>query len=471
MLTKFFNYLFRRIKSDGFKSFIHFFATFSGIFLIMTVMILQILSYGVYSNVDSSLKMAATKTNSYLEMEMLKRELFLTSEVDQNNTTTIYQAYDTKGATAETSDSSDSKKEPKKKSKIEDAPHDLSVAANTSVLVLDKNGKVLNVVDKFSSLSNLPIDKNNIDVISKGSAQNYFDQTEKYRLITEKVDNSLYPDAKYLVIAINTTQLEEATERYVKLIVIMMSFFWLLSVAASMYLAKWSRRPIQESLEKQKAFVENASHELRTPLAVIQNRLEVLFRKPESTILDNSENIASSLDEVRNMRLLTTNLLNLARRDDGIKPEIETLEPAFFDTVFTNYAMIAEENEKGFTAQNQVSRPIQTDKTLLKQLMTILFDNAIKYTEDDGHVTFTVRTNDRQLYISVADNGPGISDSDKKKIFDRFYRVDKARTRQKGGFGLGLSLAQQIVLALKGTIVVKDNQPKGTIFEVKITGV
>ena len=404
-------------------------------------------------------------------MEMLKRELFLTSEVDQNNTTTIYQAYDTKEATTETSDSSDSKKEPKKKSKIEDAPHDLSVAANTSVLVLDKNGKVLNVVDKFSSLSNLPIDKNNIDVISKGSAQNYFDQTEKYRLITEKVDNSLYPDAKYLVIAINTTQLEEATERYVKLIVIMMSFFWLLSVAASMYLAKWSRRPIQESLEKQKAFVENASHELRTPLAVIQNRLEVLFRKPESTILDNSENIASSLDEVRNMRLLTTNLLNLARRDDGIKPEIETLEPAFFDTVFTNYAMIAEENEKGFTAQNQVGRPIQTDKTLLKQLMTILFDNAIKYTEDDGHVTFTVRTNDRHLYISVADNGTGISDSDKKKIFDRFYRVDKARTRQKGGFGLGLSLAQQIVLALKGTIVVKDNQPKGTIFEVKITGV
>ena len=101
----------------------------------------------------------------------------------------------------------------------------MTVAANTSVLVIDKNGKLLNVVDKFSSLSNLPIDKNTIDVISKGSAQNYFDQTENYRLITEKVDNSFYPDAKYVVIAINTTQLEEATERYVKLIVIMMSFF------------------------------------------------------------------------------------------------------------------------------------------------------------------------------------------------------------------------------------------------------
>lgn len=126
---------------------------------------------------------------------------------------------------------------------------------------------------------------------------------------------------------------------------------------------------------------------MRTPLAVIQNRLESLFRKPESTILDNSENIAYSLDEVRKMRLLTTNLLNLTRRDDGIKPEIETLDSSFFDKVFTNYATIAEENEKGFTAQNQVGRSIKTDKTLLKQLMTILFDNAIKYTEDDGQVT------------------------------------------------------------------------------------
>ncbi|CAD0137261.1 Sensor protein CiaH [Streptococcus thermophilus] len=472
MLTKFFNYLFRRIKSDGFKSFIHFFATFSGIFLIMTVMILQILRYGVYSNVDSSLKEAVTKTNSYLEMEMLKREFFLTSDVDQNNTATIYQEYDSKASLDKIPNSGVYKTKSKKiKSKIEDAPHDLTVAANTSVLVLDKNGKALNVVDKFSSLSNLPIDKNTIDVISKGSAQNYFDQTENYRLITEKVDNSFYPDAKYVVIAINTTQLEEATERYVKLIVIMMSFFWLLSIAASLYLAKWSRRPIQESLEKQKTFVENASHELRTPLAVIQNRLESLFRKPESTILDNSENIAYSLDEVRNMRLLTTNLLNLTRRDDGIKPEIETLDSSFFDKVFTNYATIAEESEKVFTAQNQVGRSIKTDKTLLKQLMTILFDNAIKYTEDDGQVILAVRTNDRHLYITVADNGPGIADEDKKKIFDRFYCVDKARTRQKGGFGLGLSLAQQIVLALKGTIIVKDNQPKGTIFEVKITGV
>ena len=98
--------------------------------------------------------------------------------------------------------------------------------------------------------------------------------------------------------------------------------------------------------------------------------------------------------------------------------------------------------------------------SFLKQLMTILFDNAVKYTEEDGEIDFLISATDRNLYLLVSDNGVGISTEDKKKIFDRFYRVDKARTRQKGGFGLGLSLAKQIVDALKGTITVKDNKTK-----------
>ena len=221
-------------------------------------------------------------------------------------------------------------------------------------------------------------------------------------------------------------------------------------------------------MQKQKSFVENASHELRTPLAVLQNRLETLFRKPEATIMESSESIASSLEEVRNMRFLTTNLLNLARRDDGIKPELGEVEPDFFNTTFTNYEMIASENNRAFHFENRIHRTIITDKLLLKQLMTILFDNAVKYTEEEGDIHFVIATTERNLYLSVADDGIGISAADKKKIFDRFYRVDKARTRQKGGFGLGLSLAKQIVDALKGTISVKDNKPHGTIFEVKI---
>ena len=185
--------------------------------------------------------------------------------------------------------------------------------------------------------------------------------------------------------------------------------------------------------------------------------------------MESSESIASSLDEVRNMKLLTTNLLNIARRDDGLKPEMEDIEPSFFDQTFSNFEIIAEENGKFFQGDNQVDKVICSDKTLLKQLMTILYDNALKYTDEDGEIQFEVQLKDKNLLLRVLDNGPGVRDEDKKRIFDRFYRVDKARTRQKGGFGLGLSLAKQIVEAFKGTIQVKDNKPKGSIFEVKLS--
>mgnify|MGYP000881836259 CR=1 FL=1 len=145
-----------------------------------------------------------------------------------------------------------------------------------------------------------------------------------------------------------------------------------------------------------------------------------------------------------------------------------TRENTSIKTAFANYELIAYENDRFFNYENRIYRPFMTDQLLLKQLMTILFDNAIKYTEEDGKIEFVVHATDRHLYLTVTDNGIGISAPDKKKIFDRFYRVDKARTRQKGGFGLGLSLAKQIVDALRGTIAVKDNKPRGTIFEVKI---
>ena len=320
----------------------------------------------------------------------------------------------------------------------------------------------------------MTIDKKQINKITQLSITNSYGQEEVYRTLVFEIDPSeflstnLLTKVKYAAVLINVNQLEQTSQNHEQIIVIVMVSFWSISIIASIYLARVSVKPLIVGMQKQKAFVENASHELRTPLAVLQNRLETLFRKPEATIMESSESIASSLEEVRNMRMLTTNLLNLARRDDGIKAEMTEIEPDFFTTTFENYEIIADENEKIFIYENHIQQVIKTDRTLLKQLMTILFDNAVKYTEEDGEIQFVVWIKDRYLYLRVLDNGPGISMEDKKKIFDRFYRVDKARTRQKGGFGLGLSLAKQIADALKGTITVKDNKPKGTIFEVKI---
>lgn len=409
---------------------------------------------GLYTTVDDNLKSLSQNPRSVLHLA-LARAANMQPTIDEGQP-------------------SDDESEPQ--NAPDPGPMDnLKVNSNTEAVLFDEGLKPLTTADHFLSLKTISIKKKDVGKIIQINLKNNYGQEELYRMLvfeinpSEFLSGNLLNKVKYAAVLINVNQLEQTSQNHEQIIVIVMISFWLISIIASIYLARVSVKPLMDSMQKQKSFVENASHELRTPLAVLQNRLETLFRKPEATIMESSENIASSLEEVRNMRMLTTNLLNLARRDDGIKAEIAEVEPEFFTTTFANYEIIADENEKVFIYENHIDHNIKTDRTLLKQLMTILFDNAVKYTEEDGIIKFIVWSKDRSLYLRVSDNGPGINNEDKKKIFDRFYRVDKARTRQKGGFGLGLSLAKQIADALKGTITVKDNRPKGTIFEVKIS--
>ena len=352
-------------------------------------------------------------------------------------------------------------------------PSKLRLNTNYHVILYDKDGNIVNDLDSLSGLSTIKLDSEHLDEIVEQTVTTVFGDDESYRMITCDISNeetiaAMNLDIQYATILYNTTQIMDSISRYESTVMLVMISFWLISIVASIYLAQVSVRPLLISFQKQKDFVENASHELRTPLAVLQNRLESLFRKPEATILESSEKIASSLEEVRNMRMLTTNLMNLARRDDGLKPEIGPVTPTYFETIFDNFSLIAEENDRQLMVENRLKGLIFTDKTLLKQVMTILFDNAIKYSEEGGVIRILLDVRDRHLIFSIADDGLGISDADKKKIFDRFYRVDKARTRQKGGFGLGLSLAKQILDILNGSITVRNNQPKGSIFEIRL---
>ena len=433
--------MFKKLKknwyAEDFSYFIRNFGVFTLIFSAMTLIILQVMHSSLYTSVDEKLLSLSNNPQDIIQLAVNRA----TEDVKDLGSGSVASASDKKP----------------------------NVSSNTEVILLDSNLNQLVTGNRLLGLDRIPFNKKDLKHIRQLHVVNSYGQDEIYRVVlTEMNIDSVSTNIKYAAILINTSQLEQISQNHEQLIVVVMASFWILSILASLYLARVSVKPLLESMQKQKSFVENASHELRTPLAVLQNRLETLFRKPEATIMESSESIASSLEEVRNMKFLTTNLLNLARRDDGIKPEFGEVEPDFFNTTFTNYEMIASENNRVFRFQNRVHRTIITDKLLLKQLMTILFDNAVKYTEEEGDIYFEISTKERSLYLTVADNGIGISAADKKKIFDRFYRVDKARTRQKGGFGLGLSLAKQIVDALKGSISVKDNKPNGTIFEVKI---
>lgn len=433
--------MFNKIKNnwyaEDFSYFIRNFGVFTLIFSAMTLIILQVMHSSLYTSVDEKLLALSNNPQNVIQLAVNRASENL-KDLNRGDVTS----------------NSDKK---------------VTISSNTEVILLDSNLNQLVTGNRFLGLDKITFNKKDLNHIRQLHVINSYGQDEVYRaVLTEMNIDSVSTNIKYAAVLINTSQLEQISQNHEQLIVVVMASFWILSILASLYLARVSVKPLMESIQKQKSFVENASHELRTPLAVLQNRLETLFRKPEATIMESSESIASSLEEVRNMRFLTTNLLNLARRDDGIKPELAEVEPDFFNATFTNFEMIASENNRVFRFENRIHRTIITDKLLLKQLMTILFDNAVKYTEEEGDIYFEISTTERSLYLTVADNGIGISAVDKKKIFDRFYRVDKARTRQKGGFGLGLSLAKQIADALKGSIGVKDNKPNGTIFEVKI---
>ena len=433
--------MFNRIRknwyAEDFSYFVRNFGVFTLIFSAMTLIILQVMHSSLYTSVDEKLQILSSKPQDVIQLALDRT----TEDIKDLNNESVAKSGDKKP----------------------------TVSSNTEVILFDENLNQLITGNRFLGLDKITFNKKDLNHIRQLHIQNSFGQDEIYRvLLTEMNFESVSTNIKYAAVLINTSQLEQISQNHEQLIVVVMASFWILSLLASLYLARVSVKPLLESMQKQQNFVENASHELRTPLAVLQNRLETLFRKPEATIMESSESIASSLEEVRNMRLLTTNLLNLARRDDGIKPDLGEVQPEFFNTIFTNYEMIATENHKVFHFENRIKRTIITDKLLLKQLMTILFDNAVKYTEEYGEINFVITATDRNLYLTVSDDGIGIPQADKKKIFDRFYRVDKARTRQKGGFGLGLSLAKQIVDALKGSISVKDNKPHGTIFELKI---
>lgn len=403
----------------------------------MSTMLMQVLNKGVYSSVDNNLLEAVSLSDKYID-KMMRR-----TEIKTENGIYIFERIQPF--------------EEKNEDKL------LSI----DVLFYDASGKLW-TTNSHSEFQTLSLNPFNIGKVFSGELQTYYGDLEEFRAITIRVHDENYKDIEYATFIVATTQLKEAQIRTQKIVIIIMVIFWLISSVTSLYLSKWTRRPILENYERQKTFVENASHELKTPLAVLQNRLETLFRRPTSTVLDNSEIIASSLEEVRNMNILTKNLLDLARRSEGLSPKMASITPDYFNDVLDNFHFIAKEVDKAFIGNNLLTTPIISDKDLLRQLLTILFDNAIKYTGEDGRIEMTLISNDKHLLISVRDNGLGIPDDHKKKVFDRFYRVDKARTRQNGGFGLGLSLAQQIVASLNGSITIQDNIPKGTIFKVKL---
>lgn len=242
------------------------------------------------------------------------------------------------------------------------------------------------------------------------------------------------------------------------------------SAIASYILSKRTLKPIFMAWEKQNEFVQNAAHELRTPLTIIQAKQQLLLKEPESKIIDKSEDISLTINETRRLTKLVKELMILATADSSklqLKKEQKNIDEVIKETT-APYIEYAEMQGKKLVLDLNCNKVANIDVSKITELMVILLDNAIKYTKENEKITVKTHNKDGRCFIEVIDEGIGISDEQKKHIFERFYRADKARSRETGGTGLGLAIAQTIVKAHGGTIRVYNNEPKGTKFVVKI---
>ena len=217
-------------------------------------------------------------------------------------------------------------------------------------------------------------------------------------------------------------------------------------------------------------FVSNASHELKTPLATMKILLESLIYQPDMPAELRAEFMQDMNHEIDRLTGIITDLLTLTQMDSRrmeLHPSMVNLSELVEETLRL-LTPAAEQRGQCLTGQVTPGCNLVADRSKLGQIIYNLTENGLKYTPDGGEVTVSLTTEGRTAILTVQDNGVGIPPEDQGHIFERFYRVDKARSRETGGTGLGLSIVRQLVSLHKGVITVDSAPGKGSTFTVKL---
>jgi signal transduction histidine kinase len=267
------------------------------------------------------------------------------------------------------------------------------------------------------------------------------------------------------------TDLYRFLQKLVLYMVLIMLLFLALATLLGFIMARRSIAPIKISYEKQREFLADASHELRTPLSVLLASVESIQGDTANRMTDFSGQVLVDMkDEIKRMAKMVTDLLTLARSDTAMlnlmKKQFELHSVA--EQVLRTINPLAQAKNINLQLNFPEQITVYADRDRVTQLLLILVDNAVKYTPNDGQVKLTIMRlggqNGSRVEIVVQDNGIGIAAEEQDLIFQRFYRIDKARSRAMGGSGLGLPIAKWIVEQHGGLIKVNSKLGAGARF-------
>jgi signal transduction histidine kinase len=242
------------------------------------------------------------------------------------------------------------------------------------------------------------------------------------------------------------------------------------SGALGYFLAGKTLRPIKEMVEEQNRFISDASHEFRTPLTALKSSLEVNLRDKNLNLDEAKKIISESIEDVNKLQLLSDSLLQLTQYK---KPEIHSkfevlsLQQIIKESIKKINPLI---QKKNILVKNKTKNiNIKGNKYSLIDLFVIVLDNAVKYSQDKSTIAIKTKKTEKSIFISIKDQGIGIDEKDLEHVFDRFYRSDKARSKSNiNGYGLGLSIAKEIINLHKGSINIESKIGKGTTVTVSI---
>jgi two-component system, OmpR family, manganese sensing sensor histidine kinase len=275
--------------------------------------------------------------------------------------------------------------------------------------------------------------------------------------------------AGYLQIQLSMRSVDHATMQYVNTMGIITPFLILLSGVAGYFFSGKAARPLEESFELLRRFMTDAGHELSTPISIIQANAEAMEPDlPEGEPAFNKLTIINRSTE--RMGRLVSDLTLLSKMESPqVHARKSTIQlDAVLKAVLEEFAELFKNRGIELTYAQLPAVTMHGDSDALKRLMTNLLQNALRYTDEGGKVTVGLEPMGRYVKVEVKDTGVGIPAESLPKIFDRFYRVDKSRSRAKGGVGLGLSIVRAIVDAHKGRIEVISDVGKGTIFTITL---